>query len=100
MPKIVLELEGDIQGVEVAGASAPAIPPTQPGGSFMGGLKGILDLLNKIGPLLELFQDPAFLQLLDKLVKLFGNKQSLTADDLDALKAELDSQVQEMRANP
>lgn len=76
----------------------PTPNPTQPGGTFMGGLKGILDLLNKIGPLLELFQDPAFLQLLDKLVKLFGNKQSLTADDLEALKAELDSQVQEMRA--
>lgn len=79
-------------------APVPPIPqPSNPGGILVN-LKGILDLLNKIGPLLELFQDPAFMALLDKLVKLFGNKQSLTADDLDALKAELDTQVQEMRA--
>lgn len=76
---------------------APAPAPT-PGGGFMGALGGLLDILNKLKPLLDLWNDPAFQEVLAKILKLFGDKKALTADDVAALQAELGQQVQAMKA--
>ena len=70
-------------------------PPT--GGSGMGGL---LDLLKKIGPILDLFKDPRFLELIDLIVAIFGGKDKVSADDVDTLVAALQSKAQQIRQQP
>lgn len=77
--------------------TVPSLPPTTPGGN-MGGLKNLIDILAQIKPLLDLWSDPAFQDLLKKIIAIFGNKAALTADDVETLQIELGSQVQQMRA--
>ena len=73
----------------------------------LGGLAGIFDLLNKIGPLLALIQDfmalmddPEVKAFLDRLKGIFGNK-SLTDTEkavaLEALVADLQVQAMALR---
>lgn len=76
----------------------PSRPATPAGGGIMGGLGTLVDILTKIKPLLDLWNDPAFQEVLAKIIRIFGNKTALSADDVQALKDDLDGQIQAMRS--
>lgn len=68
--------------------------PLPPGGDDM----SWIDLLKKIVPLLDLLKSAEFQKILDLLVLIFGNKQSVTAEDLDLLSANIQNQAQQLRS--